>query len=106
MLWSQIIYGHRTATISQQNRTILRHPYGARPAEGRTIRFWIKQIRHRTVPVRYVTTQEKTLKNRPVPGRLSNVSVLFVIIALPARNKKYAKKLHIFVSLSGVIHCI
>jgi len=32
--------------------------------------------RRRTAPVRYVTTQEKILKNRPVPGRLSNSSVM------------------------------
>ena len=33
-------------------------------------------FRRRTVPVRYVTTQEKFLKNRPVPGRLSNSPVM------------------------------
>ena len=32
MLWSQIIDGHRTVSIF--NRTILRRPYGARPAAG------------------------------------------------------------------------
>ena len=31
--------------------------------------------RRRTAPVRYVTTQEKVFKNRPVPGRLSNSPV-------------------------------
>ena len=48
MLWSQIIYGHRTASISPK---IVRF-YGAR------------------------TTQKKILKNRPVPGRLSNSPVI------------------------------
>jgi len=42
MLWSQIIYGHRTAFISPKNRTILRSPYGARPAAGRIVPFFIK----------------------------------------------------------------
>jgi len=32
--------------------------------------------RHRTAPVQYVTTPEKILKNRPVPGRLSNSPVM------------------------------
>jgi len=32
--------------------------------------------RRRTAPVRYVTTQEKILKNSPVPGRLSNWPVI------------------------------
>jgi len=32
--------------------------------------------RRRPAPVRYVTTQEKILKNRPVPGRLSNSPVM------------------------------
>jgi len=32
--------------------------------------------RRRSAPVRYVTTQEKNLKNRPVPGRLSNSPVM------------------------------
>jgi len=32
--------------------------------------------RRRTAPVRYVTTQEKILKNRPLPGRLSNSPVI------------------------------
>jgi len=32
--------------------------------------------RRRPPPVRYVTTQEKFLKNRPVPGRLSNWPVM------------------------------
>jgi len=32
--------------------------------------------RRRPTPVRYVTTQEKLLKKRPVPGRLSNSSVI------------------------------
>ena len=31
---------------------------------------------HRTALVQYVTTQEKILKNRPVPGRLSNLPVM------------------------------
>jgi len=33
-------------------------------------------IRRRPAPVRYVTTQEKILKNRPVLGRLSNSPVM------------------------------
>ena len=37
MLWSQIIYGHRTASISPK---IVRF-YGARPAAGRIVRFLI-----------------------------------------------------------------
>jgi len=32
--------------------------------------------RRRPAPVRYVTTQKKILKNRPVPGRLSNLPVM------------------------------
>ena len=32
--------------------------------------------RRRTAPVRYVTTPEKILKNRPVPGRLLNSPVM------------------------------
>ena len=38
----------------------------------------------RPAPVRYVTTQEKTIKSRTVPGQLlySPASVLFVTIAL------------------------
>ena len=32
--------------------------------------------RHRPAPVRYVTTQEKNLKNRPLPGLLSNWPVM------------------------------
>ena len=32
--------------------------------------------RRRPAPVRYVTTQEKILKNRPAPGRLSNSPVM------------------------------
>jgi len=46
-------------------------PYGARPGIGRCY-----HIRRRPAPVRYVTTQEKILKNRPVPGRLSNSPVM------------------------------
>jgi len=45
-------------------------PYGARLGIGRCY-----NIRRRPAPVRYVTTQEKILKNRPVPGRLSNSPV-------------------------------
>jgi len=37
MLWSQIIYGHRTASISPK---IVRF-YGTRPAAGRIVRFFI-----------------------------------------------------------------
>jgi len=32
--------------------------------------------RRRPVPVKYVTTRGKTVKNRPVPGRFSNLSVI------------------------------
>jgi len=32
--------------------------------------------RRRPAPIRYVTTQEKILKNRPVPGRLSKSPVM------------------------------
>jgi len=46
-------------------------PYGARPGIGRCY-----HIRRRSAPVRYVTTQEKNLKNRPVLGRLSNSPVM------------------------------
>jgi len=41
MLWSQIIYGHCTASISPKNCMILQRPYGARPAAGRIVRFFI-----------------------------------------------------------------
>jgi len=55
MLWSQTIHGHRTASISPK----------------------IVQLHGvRTAPVRYVTTQEKILKNRPVPERLSHSPVI------------------------------
>jgi len=40
MLWSQIIYGHRTASISPK---IVRF-YGARPAAGRIVRFFINSL--------------------------------------------------------------
>jgi len=50
------------------------------------VEFWYKCIHHctadvfiyrrRPAPVRYVTTQEKILKNRPVPGRLSSSPVM------------------------------
>ena len=33
-----------------KNRTILRRPYGARPAAGRIVRFFHQVFRHRTVP--------------------------------------------------------
>jgi len=58
--------GHRT--VSGWSLTT---PYGARPGIG-----WCYHIRRRPAPVRYVTTQEKILKNRPVPGRLSNSPVM------------------------------
>jgi len=75
--------GHRT--VSGWSFTT---PYGARPGIGRCY-----HIRRRPASVRYVTTQEKILKNRPVPRRLLNsrwcanrwnrtMSVLFVTIAL------------------------
>ena len=41
MLWSQIIYGHCTASISPKNRTILQRPYGARPPAGSIVWFFI-----------------------------------------------------------------
>jgi len=58
--------GHRTVSGCS-----LTTPYGARPGIGRCY-----HIRRRPTPVRYVTTQEKILKNRPVPGRLSNSPVM------------------------------
>ena len=58
--------GHRT--VSGWSLTT---PYGARPGIGRCY-----HIRRRPAPVRYVTTQEKILKNSPVPGRLSNSPVM------------------------------
>jgi len=45
----------------------VRAPYGARPGIADDVIY-----RSRPPPVRYVTTQEKFLKNRPVAGRLSN----------------------------------
>jgi len=50
MLWSQITYGHRTASFLPKNRTILRRPNGARPAAGRIVPFFYHFFRHRTVP--------------------------------------------------------
>jgi len=45
MLWSQIIYGHRTASISHKksydSTAPVRRPYGARPAAGRIVRFFV-----------------------------------------------------------------
>ena len=58
--------GHRT--VSGWSLTT---PYGARPGIGRCY-----HIRRRPASVRYVTTQEKILKNRPVPGWLSNSPVM------------------------------
>jgi len=65
--------------ISRENSCkIGRAPYGVRlifynagraPAD-------VFIYRRRTVPVRYVTTQKKIIKNRPVPGRLSNSPVM------------------------------
>jgi len=58
--------GHRT--VSGWSLTT---PYGARPGIGRCY-----HIRRRPAPVRYVTTQEKILKNCLVPGRLLNSPVM------------------------------
>jgi len=58
--------GHRT--VSGWSLTT---PNGARPGIGRCY-----HIRRRPAPVRFVTTQEKILKNRPVPGRLLNSPVM------------------------------
>ena len=46
MLWSQIIYGHRTAFYL---KNIVRF-YGARPAAGRIVRFFSQLFRHHMVP--------------------------------------------------------
>jgi len=54
------------------------------------VRCYHTLYRCRPAPVRYVTTQKKFLKNRLVPGRLSNSlvicksSVLFVTVAIHA----------------------
>ena len=65
--------------IARENSCkIARAPYGVRlisyiagraPAD-------VFIYRRRSAPVRYVTTQKKILKNRPVPGRLSNSPVM------------------------------
>ena len=47
----------------------VRCPAGHRPM--------LYDIRRRPAPVRYVTTQVKILKNRPVPGQLSNSPVMY-----------------------------
>jgi len=49
MLWSQIIYGHRTASISQK---IVRF-YGARPAAGRIVRFFCQFLDIIRCPVKF-----------------------------------------------------
>ena len=49
MLWSQIIYGHRTASISPK---IVRF-YGARPAAGRIVRFLIILLDIVRCPVKF-----------------------------------------------------
>jgi len=48
VLWSQILYGNRVVSILPKYRTILRHPYGARPATGTYDKKTM--IRHCTVP--------------------------------------------------------
>jgi len=62
-------------TIAPANsRKIVRSlttPYGVRPGIGQCY-----HIRRRPALVRYVTTHEKILENRPVPGRLSNSPVM------------------------------
>ena len=57
--------------LLQRRQGTVRHRTvpGRAPADVFIYRRW-------TVPVRYVTTQEKILKNRPVPGRLSNSPVM------------------------------
>ena len=49
MLWSQIIYGHRTASISPK---IVRF-YGARSAAGRIVRFFINFLDIVRCPVKF-----------------------------------------------------
>ena len=63
--------------IARENSCkIGRAPYGVRLIFYNTGRAPYDIVyRRRTAPVRYVTTQEKVLKNRPVPGRLSNSPV-------------------------------
>jgi len=54
-------------TIAPENsRKIGRARYGVRLIPYNAVRCY--HIRRRPAPVRYVSTQEKILKNRPVPG--------------------------------------
>ena len=57
--------------IARENSCkIGRAPYGVRliPYNAGRAPYDVFIYRRRPAPVRYVTTQEKTLKNRPVPG--------------------------------------
>ena len=69
-------------TIAPENsRKIGRAPCGLRLISYNAVRCPaghrpMSHIRRRPAPVRYVTTQEKILKNRQVPRRLSNSPVM------------------------------
>jgi len=65
--------------IARENScNIYRAPYGVRLISYNAGRASADVFiyRRRPAPVRYVTTQKKILKNRPVPGRLSNSPVM------------------------------
>ena len=66
MLWSQIIYGHRTASISPKYRTILRRPAGGR--KNRTIFYRFLDIVR--CPVKLGTTYNSTAPVRRLVGSL------------------------------------
>ena len=61
----------KSADLLQRRQGTVRHRTvpGRAPAD-------VFIYRRRTAPVRYVTMQEKILKTRPVPGRLSNSPVM------------------------------
>ena len=63
MLWSQIIYGHRTASISPK---IVRF-YGARPAAGRIVGFFIifSSPEHEVLMVSYCGQWLSVVRRRP-----------------------------------------
>jgi len=67
MLWSQIIYGHRTVSLSQK---IIRF-YGA---AGRIIRFFYHFFRHRTVKGRYYLKfyGARTAFGRVIEGKMTS----------------------------------
>jgi len=68
--------------IARENSCkIDRAPYGFSYNAGRASADVIV-YRRRPAPVRYVTTQEKNLKNRPVLGRLSNSPVMWKLLKL------------------------